>query len=67
MCNMDHSVGHCGVCGDFPCDLFVDQYDPNNPDGQKDAIVRAGILAYRAKHGDSKAVDLLRKVQTIDS
>ena len=66
-CNIQKSVDHCGVCTEFPCEKFIDQYDPNNPDGQKDSIFRAGILAYRAKHGDNKAIDLLRKVQTTDS
>ena len=66
-CNKQKSVDHCGICTDFPCEKFIDQFDPNNPEGQKDAVFRAGILAYRTKHGDKKAVDLLRKVQTLDS
>ena len=66
-CNRKNKVNHCGVCNNFPCELFVDQYDPNNPDGQKDALFRAGILAFRTKHGDKKAVELIRKLQTIDN
>jgi hypothetical protein len=67
LCNKEKSVNHCGVCGEFPCEKFVDQYDPNNPDGQKDAIFRAGILAYRANHDDEQTAALLRKVQSADT
>jgi hypothetical protein len=66
-CKKEKSASHCGICGDFPCDTFINQYDPNNPDGQKDAIFRAGILAYRANHDDERAAALSRKVQTVDS
>jgi hypothetical protein len=52
---------HCGVCEDFPCDDFVNQFDPNNPEGQRNAVYRAGIEAYRARHGDEKAAELIRK------
>ncbi len=52
---------HCGVCEDFPCDKFVSQYDPNDPEGQRSAVYRAGIESYRAKHGDEKAAELIHK------
>ncbi|UCH58018.1 MAG: DUF3795 domain-containing protein [Candidatus Bathyarchaeota archaeon] len=59
-CVEEHGVDHCGLCGEFPCDRFVEMYDPSQ--GQVSAVVRAGILAYRAKHGDEKAAELSRKI-----
>jgi len=59
-CAKEHSVEHCGLCGDFPCDGFVSRYDPSK--GQKSALLRAGLLAYRARHGDEKAIELAMKI-----
>jgi hypothetical protein len=59
-CIMEHDVEHCGVCTEFPCDMFIETFDPSH--GQVSAVIRAGILAYRAKHGDEKTVELSRKV-----
>ncbi len=46
---------------EFPCDKFVEMFDPNDPEGRRSAVYRAGIEAYRARHGDEKAVELIRK------
>lgn len=59
-CAGEHGVTHCGLCAEFPCDKFVDTFDPSH--GQVSSVIRAGILAYRAKHGDEKAAELARKV-----
>lgn len=60
-CVNEHDVEHCGLCDEFPCDKFIDAFDPSH--GQISSVVRAGVLAYRAKHGDKKTVELLRKIQ----
>jgi hypothetical protein len=60
-CVKEHGVQHCGLCGEFPCDRFIDMYDPAH--GQVSSLIRAGLLAYRAKHGDEKAVELARKIE----
>jgi hypothetical protein len=36
-------------------------FDPNDPEGRRSAVYRAGIEAYRTRHGDEKAVELIRK------
>jgi hypothetical protein len=36
-------------------------FDPNDPEGRRSAVYRTGIEAYRARHGDEKAVELIRK------
>ena len=41
---------------------LVNHYNPNNPQGQRNAVVRVGVLAYRSKHGDDDAVALLEKM-----
>jgi hypothetical protein len=56
-------MAHCGECGEFPCEQFIGHYDPNNPEGQRNAVVRAGVLSYRAKHGDQKTSILLNKIE----
>lgn len=60
-CAAEHAVEHCGLCAEFPCDKFIGMYDPTH--GPASAVLRAGLLAYRARHGDQKAVDLSRKIQ----
>ena len=60
-CIAEHGTEHCGLCGEFPCDKFIETFDPSH--GQVSAIIRAGLLAYRAKHGDEKAVELARKIE----
>ena len=34
-------VRHCGLCEEFPCDLFMDSYDPSK--GLVSSVARAGI------------------------
>lgn len=53
-------VEHCGVCDEFPCDLFIDQYDP--ADGQRSAFERAGLLIYRKKFGPLKFIEMSKKL-----
>jgi len=60
-CAISHKADHCGVCGEFPCDLLVGHFDPANPEGQRNAVYRVGVLAYRGRHGEEKALDLIRK------
>ena len=60
-CFEEHGVEHCGLCNEFPCDKFIETYDPSH--GLESAVTRAGILAYRAKHGDEKAIALVRRIQ----
>jgi hypothetical protein len=62
-CAQDHNAEHCGACGEFPCDKFVEMFDPNDPEGRMSAVYRAGIEAYRVRHGDEKAVELIKKTQ----
>ena len=59
-CAGDHGVEHCGLCSEFPCDLFVDQYDPEH--GQESAFTRAGLLAYRKKAGTEKYIEMTKKL-----
>jgi hypothetical protein len=59
-CAKEHGVEHCGTCGEFPCVRFIEMFDPSH--GQVSAVIRAGILAYRAKHGDEKAAKLSHKI-----
>ena len=60
-CMGEHGVAHCGLCGEFPCDQFMDTFDPSH--GPVSAAIRAGILAYRARHGDEKAAERAGKIQ----
>ncbi len=53
-------VEHCGICDDFPCDLFVNHFDP--ADGQKSAFTRAGLLAYRKRAGTQKFLEMSKKL-----
>lgn len=61
-CAAEHGVSHCGVCDEFPCDKFANNYNPDNPHGPRNAIVRVGISAYRARHSDEKTFELLKKL-----
>jgi len=63
-CAKEHGVEHCGVCGDFPCDGFMSRYDPS--EGPKSAVQRAGLLAYRARHGSEKTIELIKKIEEKD-
>lgn len=64
-CGARRKLDHCGLCNQFPCDLLATHYDPDNPEGQRNAMVRTGILAYRTKHGDDKALELFRKIRKV--
>jgi len=57
-------VEHCGECEDFPCDLFVDQFDPAH--GQKSVFTRAGLLVYRRKVGTQKFIEMCEKLDRED-
>ena len=61
-CIESKGVDHCGVCSDFPCHDLINHYNKNNPHGQRNAATRAGVLAYRSKHGDERALELLKKL-----
>ena len=63
-CAKEHGVEHCGVCGDFPCDGFMSRYDPS--EGPESAVLRAGLLAYLARHGNEKTVELFQKIEEKD-
>lgn len=53
------------MCGQFPCGQLASHYDPDNPQGQRNAVIRIGILAYRTKHGDEKAIELAEKLMAL--
>jgi hypothetical protein len=57
-------VEHCGMCLDFPCDLFVNQFDPEH--GQKSAFTRAGLLIYRRRVGPQKFIEMCERLQEED-
>lgn len=61
-CNAEKDITHCGVCKEFPCDKFINNYNPENPHGPRNAVVRVGLSAYRAIHGDEKTFELLKKI-----
>ncbi len=60
-CVSKRGIEHCGLCADFPCDFQIGYFDPDNPEGQRNAVVRTGLLAYRKKHGSRKWLDLVKK------
>jgi hypothetical protein len=62
-CAAKHNVEHCGLCPEFPSDLLIGQFDPEN--GPKSAFVRAGLLAYRKKHGTGKYVEMVTKLKNV--
>lgn len=59
-CSLEQNVTHCGECTNFPCDDFIGQYDPAH--GPSSSLVRAGLLAYRTRHGEEKFIELSRKI-----
>ena len=60
-CARKHRVNHCADCEDFPCELFVNQFDPAH--GQKSAFMRAGLLIYRKKAGTEKYIEMVNKLE----
>jgi len=63
-CAAEQKVENCGLCKDFPCDLFVGHFEgaPDNIEGQKDAIYRLGLLAYLRKFGTEKCLEMVKKL-----
>jgi hypothetical protein len=57
----EHKARHCGTCAEFPCEKFVNAFDPNDPEGKRSAVYRAGVEAYRTRHSDEKAVELIHQ------
>jgi len=60
-CAAAREVEYCGLCTEFPCDLFANQFDPEH--GQSSAFTRAGLLAYRKKAGTKKFVEIPRRLR----
>ena len=60
-CTKDHGVEHCGLCAEFPCKDYMGRFDPRH--GPANSLMRAGLLAYRVKHGDAAALELLGKAE----
>ena len=60
-CVKIQGVDHCGLCTKFPCNDFMNRYDPRH--GKADAVQRAGLLAFRRMHGDEATEKLTREVQ----
>ena len=63
-CVESHQIEHCGECEDFPCRDFMTRYDPR--EGPANALMRAGLLAYRAKYGDIEALRLLEQAESYE-
>lgn len=64
-CAAQHGVEHCGLCDDSPCDFFIGYYPgaPDNLQGQRDALLRAGLLAYRKKAEPGKYLEIVKKLK----
>ncbi len=64
-CVMEHKIEHCGLCTDFPCAFFVGHFEgaPDSIEGQRDAILRVGLLTYREKAGTEKYLEMIRKLK----
>ena len=60
-CAQKHGVENCGKCTDFPCKDFMERFDPT--EGPENSLMRAGLLAYRVKHGEKAAIEILRKAE----
>jgi hypothetical protein len=60
-CASEHGAEYCGVCGEFPCELLMNYYDPGNPEGPRNAAIRVAVNAIRAKHGDGKTLEYMEK------
>lgn len=48
-CAIEHKVEHCGICDEFPCDKFLDWYDPKR--GIITVLRKTGLLALRKRIG----------------
>jgi hypothetical protein len=60
-CTQSHQVDHCGLCEEFTCREFMKRFDPR--EGPANALMRAGVLCYRAKYGDREALELLKQAE----
>jgi hypothetical protein len=63
-CVQSHKIEHCGFCHEFPCKDYMSRFDPR--EGPGNALMRAGLLAYRAKYGDKEALNLLEKAENFN-
>jgi hypothetical protein len=48
-CTQVKNIEHCGLCQEFPCDDYLESYDPSA--GVWRVFYRAGQLAYRKRVG----------------
>jgi hypothetical protein len=51
-CSQNKQIEHCGLCDSFPCDIFLNKFDPDR--GIITALRRAGLLSLRKKIGTEK-------------
>lgn len=58
-CAVDKKVKHCGLCHDFPCNKFLEWYDPER--GIITVLRRAGLLALRKRIGDEAWIKWLEE------
>ncbi len=49
-CAADNGVEHCGLCEEFPCEMFLGWYSRRR--GIITVLRRAGLLALRKRIGD---------------
>lgn len=61
-CADEKGLSHHGECASFPCPKLLDHHNPENPHGQRNTLVRVGLLATRAAHGPEKVLELHRKL-----
>jgi len=57
-CSIKQQVEHCGLCKEFPCDKFLECYDPHR--GIVTSLRRAGLLALRKKIGNDAWVKWIK-------
>ena len=48
-CAQKHNVEHCGQCAEFPCEKFLNWYNPEH--GKKSVLPYVGLLFIRKKFG----------------
>jgi len=51
-CTKEKNIEHCGLCLEFPCDYYLQAYDPR--EGVWRVFFRSGQLVYRKKVGTDK-------------
>lgn len=57
-CAAERKVKHCGVCDDFPCDMYLGWYCPEI--GRIGTLRCAGLLTLRKKIGDQAWIKWLK-------